>query len=1405
MSNRNWGHISSGATFESLATTLVFFEDAGATLFGRRGKDGGQDARSGDKKRVFQAKHNQDGAAFKAIAAAKKEAKKIAKYRLPGHPREPQWRGVTHWRLVTNAAFNPTDKARWDAEVVPQFQELNLVADYWEQANLNALLDKYPEVDRAYFQNQTRVFLSLPEVNEFLPQEEPFLRRNTLGTFVGRDAEIKHAQEFLNAEHSFLVVYGPGGIGKTRTVLEAGERAADGDWVVRWANVASMEASESWFEGIVPERRTLLIVDEPKDERVLQVLSEQMRSRTGRISQWKVAITVRSPNDPVLKFLSDPRMKHQVDRFCMKPLRQEDAEKMCTKLIDAGSLAGASQDWRESTVKKLAICFDGYPVWLTLAVHLLETAGELTKVPETAEILAERYLSEVTKQQSDYSPKTLLALLRWVALVGTLNREDDTAIELVAERSAIETNTAARVALADLVRRRALAERGARNRFVEVKPDVLRDHLLLKWLSADIGHGRDPIQPSDAAEALAAELLQAALDRGFSAVERPILESLARTEFVLGLSGHKVPLLGPFMKGLLAGIRTAAASTRMTLASTRMTLVESFIAIAAYRPEDTVALSQVLRRSSCPTEKVGGVFGSLELGPDDVLFELAWLVFQAASGAQTHDQRRSVLFELCELAKAEFAASVRRPQGLFDGGRRAKDLIGRILEGGAHFWSGFEDAASEVADRLLEEAASEAPNPARREVLEALVGSAASIVRERNWSEGYMARSEISMFPPAHPARKTRSALKAKLKELLERDGIQRGTRLLLWSLFAGAHQSANQCVGMGPDRTQTMLRQELLDDLTWATPVLKPRASDLVEVSAARDLWDWHARFEKNPALRAAAKVLERFYTGNEVAAEFEWLLSRDDVEAREPRSAEKACELAKAGKDAIDAFLRHAKDFFQSDRELHQVSGVAWRLGLIADTSEGVRGFVLAALGDGQYPSWTEFAAIAGTEWVAARRRENAKSAYELVIKLVDSCSSDEQRVHLLTRLYKRVPLHKEIGAISAEEFQFVRSQRELFLRVGRAPSYLACVGWGLGFEWQTLKGIVEEVFDEVPDQIAEALDSLVSAVFWTLRDEEAESAPEDLRNWLLNQLLRTPDLDSLARKHEWDIQEILKRIGKAPIGWLPGALARRRELETQRGFKDFRALSHRMRLLSSFVTPITREGEVCQADAEAICRLLDFASDAGSISLYLHEILREVDPHGRVVPQEVARRISRTESADEAWRLARIGGGFSLDTPVWRTIARPVLARAAKVKRDERMFLYSALTDHEGRLSFGIPGEVPESFFQDVESARQRLEAETEEVFVPFWKWRLKVTEAELSDEKELFSSLLTSFGRSERVARRMSRTLQARLQDAKSKLLDGLETKAADDLVPFGHSRVKFVNVRLMGVQAYMTTK
>jgi hypothetical protein len=363
-------------------TTLIFFEDAGASLFGRRGKDGGQDARSSDGTLVYQAKFHQDASAAKAIADAKGEAAKIEKYKESGHSRELQWRGVTHWRLVTNAAFNPTDLQRWKNEVVPLFERLDIVADYWEEANLDALLTEHSEVERAYFGNEVRAFLSLPEVRDMLPSREPFLERSALGRFVGREDEERKIRSFLDSNHLFLLVHGAGGIGKTRAAVEVGQRIAkDGIWQVLWANVASMEmGGASWFVGIIPERQTLLIVDEPDSEQILRALAEELGNRGGRASRWKVVITVRSPKDPVLKFLAGPRIKSRVDQLVIRELPPLEAESMCSDLMESGPLVKGSAEWKKTAAKELASRFSGHPVWLTLAVHVLEVTNDLTRV-----------------------------------------------------------------------------------------------------------------------------------------------------------------------------------------------------------------------------------------------------------------------------------------------------------------------------------------------------------------------------------------------------------------------------------------------------------------------------------------------------------------------------------------------------------------------------------------------------------------------------------------------------------------------------------------------------------------------------------------------------------------------------------------------------------------------------------------------------------------------------------------------------------------------------------------------------------------------------------------------------------------------------------------------------------------
>ncbi|RYD66550.1 MAG: ATP-binding protein [Verrucomicrobiaceae bacterium] len=1330
MADRKWGAIASGATFEALATTIVFFEDPKAALFGRRGMDGGQDARSGDGTRVFQAKHHEDGSSASAIRDAKKEAAKIRDYRQPSHQRYNQWLGVTHWRLVTNAPFNPTDHQKWNNEVVPLFTAQGLKADYWECANLDALLDKHREVHRSFFENETRAFLSIPEIRDRLPLDEPFLQRPVLGEFFGRGAEISRVRDFLASKELFLVVHGTGGMGKTRLLVEAGELiASEGAWQVLWANVTSMTATGAWFEAIALDRPTLLLVDEPPDEELLQQLSEQLGGRIGPTAQWKVAVAVRSPKDPVLRFLRGPRVKPRVREFAIAALPDVAAEAMCDDLLASGALGTLSDEKRRAVARELARRFAGHPVWLTLAVHMLESRSELSMVPATAKDLADFYLDEIVRSQQQSPPEQILALLRWVALLGTVNREDDATVKRIGDASAFGDLTEVRKKLAGLVARRALIERGARTRLVELKPDVLRDHVLLSWLSADIGYGENPIIASEDGRALVSSVCEAMLAGDISAPERAILVSLARTELLLRLSGKNVPLLDEFFAGISAEIKPMSASHRLALA-------EVLVTIAAFRPVDTAILVRALRLSIVPDETIDGLFRTRTLGQDDVILKLAWPLFHAAMGAQTVDEQRVVLSELCALAETEAELASRLTHGLPNDGKRAAALVKRTLEGGPQFWSGFDDVAKEQAEHVLAAVSHAAPIPGKLALLKALIQTLISVERRQTWSDGNAVHFQTHAIGTGHPTWAIRATILTRIKEIIAGEATPMESCVALWHVFAAAHGDINQICTRGPEPQQQQYFEYLLEDLVWARGLLASRAVNMEELAAARKLWDWHRRFEKNAELRAASDQLEKLYTGNDLASEFEFLLSRDDWEQRGPRIEGKAAQLAVAANpEEISSFIDRAIRFTGAEKELYQFMDVAWALGAHAATHEVVRNFVLGALAHPTTSPRTDFGTIVAASWAAfLRKGETPTQAHALVVGLMKRCGSDEQRLSLVLRIYGGLPRPRGIGDLTREEYVLLRSLGPLFLDRDQGPAFIAAAAVTLHHEWPTLKPILEEVLTAIPrDQHATAFGRLVESVYWAVREADLSLVPAGLGTWLLDQLLLVPDFDDLRGNVEWHIEEILKRIGRAPVAWLPRALTTRRTLEAQECTEGVRAVSNHVRF-SAYVNCIVAADVGNPVVDSAVGDLVALVDDNGTIGYHLPEILRDIDPDGLMIPAEVARRVTGLKTSEGIRCLAGIGGAYEIGSTPWRTIAKPLFESILPGDIEVRRSLFSELADRGIQSWSGTPGEVPEIFVSAVEEAKRALASEKDAAFRSFWEWRLALAEAQLRNEEE-----------------------------------------------------------------------
>jgi hypothetical protein len=1358
---RIWGRIQDGATFEALATTLVFFEDNGAALFGRRGRDGGQDVRSRDGATVYQAKHHEDGVASKAIADAKKEAKKIKEYREPGQLRYAQWQGVKHWILVTNAAFNPTDHQRWKSEVEPLFQTLGFTANYWEQAHLDALLDKHPEVDRSFFGNDTRVLLTLPEARERLATRAPFLPRAETIAFQGRAEEVRYFRDFLASDKTFIVVTGNGGIGKTRFLIEAGsEIAADGFWQVFWANVSSMEAGGHWYDAIVPERHTLLLVDEPETDQLLRQLVEQVGGQTGRASRWKIAVAVRSPKDPVLRFLDGARMQQLVARINLTSLPTEAAEAVCLELIESGSLAAQTPEWKTDAAQQLSQRYEHHPIWLTLAVRVLEERGSLGGVPETAQKLADQYVEEIVREQQAFPQEQVRSVLRWVSLLGTLNRENDTTLKSLANTTGLGSEKRLLSLLAELVKRHALEERGAYNRLVEMKPDVLRDHILRQWLVTNVGFGAIPLRASEDAEALISDVLNALLKDSLGSLGQAALRSLARTEWLLREGGQSVPLLEPFFQGLHKAIANLPASVRLSA-------VEAVIEIAEIRPSDAFTLSRAFRNTPCATEKkADGVFSSREIGHDDVVLALAWLVFHAAMGANTPEQRKAVLEELMSLVEAEEDIGARRVRALPNDGKRAEQLVARVVGGGPQFWGDYEEEVGKFGLLLLDTVATTQLTLGRAKTLRALLMPTTSLEREQMWYEGYTAHIQTNLTVIGCRSWETRAVLLARTREILEKENVAVNVRVILWQIIASAQSSASRAImdvarmeealSKEDQRTEDQralesellalkptiaaVETELLDAFRWSYKVLSSQKVSLKELDAARPIWDWHCKYDDSQERKQLAETLEALYQSNELVKEYDALVSYDSSEQHTELARAKAESLAAIGDSAaVINFVERALQFFSNDEEIYRVLHVAWHLGALAPTTPSVQEFIRQTLSKGDLTPYVTFASAAASSWAASLRTANEQaSASSLVQELVDHASAPV-RVLLLRRLYGSSSPVGSIGALSSDEHCFLRSMAPAFLSAGQAPEFLDAIGWTFVHDWAGFRIVVENVLSQLQaDRLAVALNALVRAVHsgFRLLENEGHDVPIKLGRWLLDQLVRVPDIDASGDSLHWHLREILKTVPRPTVKWLMSALRFRLSNEfTDLGGTRLRAFPSTYRL-GSYVSPIRAEDAV-EADIQNVVgELVEFVRDNASMSHLLPQYLLDVDPDRVLVPSEVARRISTSNVTDEnlLLGLARIGGFYGRNTAAWRVIAKAVTNLALQLDEGRRYSLFHALTDPRPRHYYSKIGQVPEGFVAELGSVKQLLEQETDQNLRSFWQWSLKNAEAELRWHEE-----------------------------------------------------------------------
>ncbi|MDB6021361.1 MAG: hypothetical protein JWQ04_1218, partial [Pedosphaera sp.] len=566
----NWAIIRNGETFQSLVNTLILFEKPGARVFGRSGRDAAQDARSMDGKCVYQCKFHDHPTISKTINDALRELAKIKTYRQPSDSRYSLWQNANEWVLVTNVALNPGDAARWDSEVVPEFKLAGLDAKLWGLEQLDALLTKHPHVTEAYFEGKNRCFLSLEEAVAYAEADEIGAAGLQVG-LEGREAEMSAITAFLQGSKSLLCFHGPGGIGKSRLLLEIGQWAQREGFQVLSANEATMSQSDTWFASVPFTEKTLLLVDEPQDPRLVRLMAEQLRAPSSQMKSWKVLIAVRSPKDPVMKAVVDMPPDLRATAVSLPPLSAAAARQLAQNLIaKSPSLASLSDGRKAEMALHLAKLGNQYPIWIAMAVSVLSKHGHLASLPTTVEEIAAKYLAEVIEHSSERiaTKQQTQELLRWLAVYEEVNADDTATIAFITKQAGFSSEAVFDECLNSLVARKFVVRRGINGRLFAIKPDLMREFVLRTWLTRP---GEAGIETTTAAKALVKLLVEGQNNKPIPRNQQ-IIRSLAKAELAERFQGRALDLLSP----LVAEVKTLAKDGTVLQQQAMIGLVGSF-------------------------------------------------------------------------------------------------------------------------------------------------------------------------------------------------------------------------------------------------------------------------------------------------------------------------------------------------------------------------------------------------------------------------------------------------------------------------------------------------------------------------------------------------------------------------------------------------------------------------------------------------------------------------------------------------------------------------------------------------------------------------------------------------------------------------------------------------------------
>lgn len=837
MGRLNWSGFD-GAEFESLVHSLLFFEEPGVVLFGRPGPDNGQDAISGDKTHVYQAKYGCALGIQEAIRRSKIELDNIRKKLSPDNEDYKYWSKVTHWTLVANFEKNPSDQARWEREIVSAYSDLHLELDYWDATDLEALLTSHPDVEQAYFNGRNRSFVGLWEARRSL--EKGILGEYFFATKpCGWDCQFQKIDEFAeSAQHRFLFVHGKAEIGKTRFLYESAVRLSENGWRVLWGLSDSMSQSDAWMTGITgANKKICLVVDSPKSSELVNAIYEQLSPVDKCL--WKVIISCQQYefND----WFRENRLRSDTTNIELISLDEATTKGYVSEFAKNFELR-----LPDNSAEGLFTLTRGVPGWIALVLGY----SHKNKTPLClGEQLLNVVSEQVRKAMEGWDPtvkERRLNVLRWVCVWKTLviddGRDETPTITFLAEELKIKSEQV----YDDL---RALADKGllvcwGRNRRIyTAEPTLVRQQVLSEWLLERVDNSYHVTKEGQT------------FVKKFINLEIPDKESI-----VDNLAGLTSSYLGAeqgvdFFKPIIEALTNEADSGGTVQ---QLAVFEWAKRVARVDPESTLSIVKKIWDTPKPPETISHKYwGNQTYEHSQVLANIPRFLFSLSEMRLTKALGRTLWGSFKRIYEEEKSGKFKAPHG-----QGTEELIKKRLQSIRR--NPFQEFA-------FEELVADCKNDTFSQFDLVLAEGLLSCRRETVESFRYQVVFSHLYIEPDTPEWQCAIDTRTLMFELVEQNKYPAFTTAI-WSLLAKIHSGWRISEMLDARCAQHLAPYYdaiVVDDLQRTCSILKCRCKSiaLMELEAARDLWSTALKYGKSEEERALAAACEEEY-----AKHFSW-----------------------------------------------------------------------------------------------------------------------------------------------------------------------------------------------------------------------------------------------------------------------------------------------------------------------------------------------------------------------------------------------------------------------------------------------------------------------------------------------------------------------------------------------------